>query len=151
MARRKPGKRFFEDLELIRARPDPGGRIVLDGCSLAAFARRVESANMERFPAGGFWSARPHDPFLNSCKCEAEKVPLENYVIAERAGAGTIYNWLRYFSPERLAAELGRSGPAAREVFAGVAGVPFDPEGDEFAVVAGRRAEVIPPAGCAAG
>ena len=115
---------------------EPGGFILLDVYSLVAFDRREESARYEVNLLNGFWSPKKYYGFLNTFKYEKEKVVLDKYAIIEPTRTRTIYNWLQYFSPEALKRELGECGLAVDQLYLDVAGSPFNPEGDEFAVVA---------------
>lgn len=114
----------------------PGGRVVLDVHSLAAFDQRIESSRCEPNLLNGFWSPHPYYGFLNTFKYAQERVTLDRYTIVEAAGTKTIYNWLQYFSVESLEEEFREAGLTIAEVYADVAGAPFDAEAGEFAVVA---------------
>jgi SAM-dependent methyltransferase len=117
----------------------PGGRIVLDVFSLAAFGRRIESSSCAENLMDGFWSPEPYYGFREAFKYDAEKVTLDKYTIVGRGGTRTIYNWLQYFSPESLDAEFRKAGLEVAETHGDAAGKPFDAEADEFAVVAAHR------------
>jgi 2-polyprenyl-3-methyl-5-hydroxy-6-metoxy-1,4-benzoquinol methylase len=116
----------------------PGGAVLLDVYSLKAFNKREEKAIYEVNLLDGFWSANKYYGFLNTFKYDAEKVVLDKYTIVEAERTRTIYNWLQYFSPESLEDEFAKSGFAIEKLFADVAGTPFNPQSDEFAVVAGK-------------
>jgi hypothetical protein len=115
-----------------------GGAVLLDVYSLKAFNKREEKAIYEVNLLDGFWSANKYYGFLNAFKYDDEKVVLDKYTIVEIECARTIYNWLQYFSPESLEDEFAKSGFAIEKLFADVAGTPFNPQSDEFAVVAGK-------------
>ncbi len=117
----------------------PGGAVLLDVYSLAAFAGRKELATCERDLLDGFWSPRPYYGFLNTFAYDEEKVVLDKYTIVEAARVRTIYNWLQYFSPETLECELNGSGLDVEKRYADVAGSTENPEHTEFAVVARKR------------
>jgi 2-polyprenyl-3-methyl-5-hydroxy-6-metoxy-1,4-benzoquinol methylase len=119
----------------------PGGRIVLDVCSPSAFDRRTESSSYEMNLMNGFWSPEPYYGFLNTFKYEEEKVTLDKYTIVERAKTKSIYNWLQYFSVESLTQEFREAGLTIDEVYADVAGKPYEAEADEFAIVAQKMQE----------
>ena len=114
----------------------PGGSVLLDVYSLAAFGLRAETATYEGNLLNGFWSPNRYYGFLNTFKYEGEKVVLDKYELIEASRTRTAYNWLQYFSPEALEREFGECGFAIEELYSDVAGSPFDSEGKEFTVVA---------------
>ncbi len=117
----------------------PGGAVLLDVYSLMAFNQREEKAIYKANLLDGFWSPNKYYGFLNTFKYDNEKVVLDKYTIVEEKRTRTFYNWLQYFSPESLENEFTESGFVIDKLFADVAGSPFDPESDEFAVVARRE------------
>jgi cyclopropane fatty-acyl-phospholipid synthase-like methyltransferase len=114
----------------------PGGAVLLDVYSLAAFAGRKELATCEMDLLDGFWSPHRYYGFLNTFKYDQEKVVLDKFTIVEEARTRTIYNWLQYFSPEGLEQELSGCGLDIEKRYADVAGSTYNPEHSEFAVVA---------------
>ncbi len=114
----------------------PGGSVLLDVYSLAAFEGREETAIYEANLLNGFWSLNKYYGFLNTFKYQSEKVILDKYTIIEADRTRTVYNWLQYFTPETLEREFYECGFVVEGFYSDVAGSPFDPENDEFAVVA---------------
>ena len=84
------------------------------------------------------WSPKKYYGFLNTFKYEKEKVVLDKYTLVEADRTRVVYNWLQYFSPERLKGEFEESGFSVEDFFSDVAGSPFDPLASELAVV-GRK------------
>jgi len=117
----------------------PGGAVLLDVYSLAAFAERREAASCEVDLLDGFWSPHRYYGFLNTFTYNEEKLALDKYTIVEEARTRTIYNWLQYFSPEDLERELNDCGLAVETRYGDVAGSTYDPVHSEFAVVARRQ------------
>jgi cyclopropane fatty-acyl-phospholipid synthase-like methyltransferase len=115
---------------------NPGGSVLLDIYSLSAFDRREEKAIYEKNLLDGFWSSNKYYGFLNTFKYEREKVVLDKYTIVEAAGTKVVYNWLQYFSPDMLEREFSECGFTIEKFYLNVAGDPFDPQADEFAIVA---------------
>lgn len=113
-----------------------GGYVILDVYSLNAFEEREEIAKYETNILNGFWSPNKYHGFLNTFKYDREKVILDKYTIVESDSTRTIYNWLQYFSPEDLEREFVESGFTIEELFSDVAGTPYDPQANEFAVAA---------------
>lgn len=118
---------------------NPGGAVLLDVYSLAAFAEREEAAVYEKNQLHGFWSADDYYGFLNTFKYEEEKVMLDKHTIVEKSRVRTVYNWLQYFTPEGLENEFLECGFAVEKFYSSVAGSPFDDTGSEFAIVARRE------------
>jgi SAM-dependent methyltransferase len=116
----------------------PGGHVLLDVYSLAAFEQREEIAKYELNLLNGFWSPNRYFGFLNTFKYEREKVSLDKYTIVEADRVRTVYNWHQYFSPEDINVEFADNGFKVENLYSDVAGKPFDPQSDEFAVVAER-------------
>jgi SAM-dependent methyltransferase len=112
------------------------GVLIFDAYSLKAFENRIESASYEKNQLHGFWSADDYYTFLNTFKYEKEKVVLDKYTIFEQKQKKTVYNWLQYYDPETLKKELSESGFTKTDLYANVAGDAFDPNADEFAIVA---------------
>ena len=106
--------------------------------SLHAFEQREEVARYEANLLDGFWSQDRYYGFLNTFKYEKEKVVLDKYTMVEASRTRTLYDWLQHFSLEALEREFAACGLMVEAPYADVAGTPFDPSGDDFAVVASR-------------
>ncbi len=115
---------------------EPGGSVLLDVYSLAAFEGREEGAIYEANLLDGFWSPNKYYGFLNTFKYQSEKVILDKYTIIEADRTRTVYNWLQHFTPETLEKEFFECGFVVEGLYSDVSGSPFDPENDEFAAVA---------------
>ena len=115
---------------------EPGGSVVLDVYSLKAFEQREETAMYGANLLDGFWSVNKYYGFLNTFKYEEEKVILDKYTLIEAAHTRTVYNWLQHFSSEALEREFVECGFKIEELYSDVAGLTFELEAKEFAVVA---------------
>ena len=113
-----------------------GGSVLLDAYSLTAFEQREETVMYEANLLNSFWSPNKYYGFLNTFKYEKEKVVLDKYTLVEADRTRTVYNWLQYFSPEALEKEFVECGFTVENFFSDVAGSHYDPESEEFAVVA---------------
>ncbi len=114
----------------------PGGSVFLDVYSLTAFDQREEVATYEANLLNGFWSQNEYYEFLNTFKYEDEKIVLDKYTLIEAARTRTVYNWLQYFSPEALEREFVECGFTVEKLYSDVAGLPFDSNTTEMALVA---------------
>lgn len=130
--RKKVLNLFYEILE-------PGGSVLLDVYSLTAFNQREEKSIYQVNLLDGFWSPNKYYCFLNTFKYEEEKVVLDKYTILEATRTRMIYNWLQYFSPESLKREFIESGFEIENIYVDVAGAPYDPQAEEFAIVARKK------------
>jgi hypothetical protein len=117
----------------------PKGRFLFDVDSMVALEPETESVSYQTSPHGGFWSPDPYFEFVNRFVYPHDAVTLDKHVIVEAERTRTICNWIQHFSPESLAAELGRANLEIATLLGDVAGRPFDPPAREFAVVARRQ------------
>jgi len=115
---------------------EPGGCVLLDVYSMNAFLQREETAMYEANMLNGFWSPNKYYGFLNTLKYKKERVVLDKYSLFEADRTRTVYNWLQYFSPDDLDKELAGCKFAVEEIYSDVAGSPYDPQANEFAVIA---------------
>ena len=123
-------------LSIFRTILKPEGAVLLDVYSFPAYEQTKEIATYEVNQLNGFWSPEKYYCFLNTYKYDEEKVILDKYTIIEPSRTREVYNWLQYFSPEALEREFSKNGLTIRDLYADVAGTPFDPKSNEFAVIA---------------
>ncbi len=114
---------------------ESGGSVLLDVYSLKTFEQREETAMYEANLLNGFWSLNMYYGFLNTFKYEEEKIVLDKYTLVEAAHTRTVYNWLQYFNPEALEREFVECRFSIEQLYSNVAGLPFNSETKEFAVV----------------
>jgi len=117
----------------------PNGSILLDVYSDTAFSKRKEAAIYEKNQLGGFWAKDDYYGFVTTFRYEQDKVILDKYTLIDRKKTRTVYNWLQYFTPEDITREFSLMGLEIESLYGDVAGAPFDPDADEFAVVARLR------------
>jgi 2-polyprenyl-3-methyl-5-hydroxy-6-metoxy-1,4-benzoquinol methylase len=118
---------------------NPGGSILLDVYSMAAFEKREECALYEINQLNSFWAKEEYYGFLNTFKYEDVKVVLDKYTIITAENLKTVYNWLQYFSAEDLNREFQDCGLKVVGQYADVAGGEFSQNSNEFAVVAQKE------------
>ena len=117
----------------------PGGSILLDAYLLNAYDQREEAATYECNQLDGFWSPKKYYGFLNTFKYDKEKVTLDKYTIIEKTQTREVYNWLQYFDKNSITKEFEENGLHIEEFYSDVAGKPFSPKSNEFAVVARKK------------
>lgn len=113
----------------------PGGSVLLDVYSLAAFDKREEVAKYGVDLLNGFWSPNKYYGFQNTFKYKEEKVVLDKYTIVESKRTRTVYNWLQYFASEDLEREFVEAGFTIEGFYSDVAGTKYDRDSSEFAVI----------------
>ena len=117
----------------------PGGSVLLDVCAMPAYRRRTESASYAVNLQEGFWSPDTYYGFQNSFKYDDARVALDKFTIVEKDRTRVVYNWLQYYETDSITKEFSEGGLRIVKFLANVAGDAFDPDGDEFAVIARRR------------
>lgn len=126
-------------LDIFHAILKPGGSVLLDAYSRHAFEARKEAASCAADMLDGFWSPERYYCFLNTFKYEQELLILDKYTIIEKTRTRTVYNWMQCFTPDTLEHEFTASGFTITDFHADVAGSPFVPGAQEFAVVARKK------------
>lgn len=116
---------------------NPGGAVLLDVFSMAAFHESTEESTFSRNLMKGFWAPGNYWGFYNSFRYPEEKVTLEKYSIYTPEESFTVYNWLQYFKPEDMEEEF--PGFTIRDIKGDVAGAEYTPEKHQFAIIAGRE------------
>ena len=126
-------KKFYDALK-------PNGALLLDVYSMAAYAERQELTLFEKNQLNQFWCPDDYYCFLNTFKYDDDAVVLDKYsIFPENGEPETVYNWLQYFSPESLTAELSAAGFDVQHIYKDVAAGVYDPDYAEFAVVASKK------------
>jgi SAM-dependent methyltransferase len=122
-------------LATFRSLLRPGGVLLFDVYSMAAYEARVESVSFAPKLLDGFWSSEPYFGFCHCFKYDEQAVVLDKYTIIEAERRYEVYNWLQSFSPQSLARELDAAGLRVAELLGNVAGDPYDEASTEFAVL----------------
>ena len=130
-------------LNKFRSILKPGGRVLLDVYSVAAFQEKEEVATYEENQLNGFWSPDKYYGFLNTFKYDKEMLSLDKYTIVESVRTREVYNWLQHFSPDDLAKEFASAGLAVERVYSDVAGADYSETSTEFAVVARKADDAV--------
>lgn len=123
-------------LKRIKGMLKPGGALVFDVYGTAQFAQRQEGATYGRTPMGDFWSPDDHFGFQTTFLYAAQKLALDRYLIVTPQRQFEIFNWLQYFDPETISAELSQAGLAVEAIVDLATGEPWTPEAGELAIIA---------------
>ena len=88
----------------------PGGRLVMDVLADRALEGLREQVVIEERLMNGFWSESDYVGIKRTWVYAEERLSLDHYAIVEPCGHWEIFNWLQYFSSERLVRELEEAG-----------------------------------------
>ena len=64
----------------------------------------------------GFWSASDYFAFQYTFRYDDHAVSLDRYTVIEEDRTWDVYNWLQFFSPDDIRAELGQAGFGNAEI-----------------------------------
>jgi len=121
----------------MRGMLNPGGQIVLDVAGIGSFNQREEVTIIQDKMMGGFWAADNYVGIQRTFVYPEEYLCLDRYVIVEPGEIWQIYNWLQYFTPESIKAELQSAGLKIDEMVGDLTGVSLQPKSDFIGIVAG--------------
>ena len=120
----------------IKGMLKPGGTFVFDVPTTSQFAERHEVATYGRNPMGDFWSPDDHFGFQTTFLYDEEKLALDRYLIVSPKRRFEIFNWLQYFDPETISAEVAQAGLVVEETLALTTGEPWASDAGELAILA---------------
>lgn len=127
-------------LEIFAEHLAPGGALLLDVWSLAAYAERGEREIFERRLMEGFWAPEDYFGFLRTFKYDAERIVLDKYTIITERSEFEVFNWLQYFDRDSLEREFAEHGLQMRALFGDVAGETHAEDAPVIAIIAERAA-----------
>ena len=116
----------------------PGGRLVFDVYSPGQMAGLTEGFVSGERLMDGFFAEEPYFGFRRTWLYRAEQVSLEHYLIASARQTFEIFNWMKYFTPDQITAELAAAGFRAEAFLEVETGVPWQGGATPFFVVAAR-------------
>ena len=125
-------------LKKIRSMLTEGGCLVLDVVSEASFPTLEEGLEIEQNLMGGFWSPGEYVGMHRRWLYAEEQVCLDHYGIFEDGQDFEIFNWMQYFSAERLREEIEGAGFSNVELFGSLALEPVSDSGNEIGAIACR-------------
>ncbi len=126
-------------LHKIAAALEPEGALVMDVTSQARFANAHDGRAREANLMGGFWAPPPYEGVHETWIYPEIRLILDRFTIIAAQGTRQYWNWMQCLSPGEVAAELQASGFGSPSLFGDIAGAPYDPASEQFAVVAHRR------------
>lgn len=121
-------------LKTIHRHLRPGGKLLLDVCTLAALEKFEESRTWEVCSESGFWSAEPYIAINGNYRYPGNVTLRQTLVVTEKA-AQNYYLWDTYFSKEALEKEALDCGFRVSGFFADVSGAVYQEDSPTLAVV----------------
>lgn len=116
----------------------PGGRIVLDVMAMGSFAARREETIVESNLMAGFWAEGDYVGMQRTILYPEESLSLDRVLIIEPTECWQIFNWLQYYTPNRLSGELSEAGFRIETLAGSLAGDPLTDDSVTMGVVATR-------------
>jgi SAM-dependent methyltransferase len=121
----------------MREMLNPGGQIVLDVAGTGSFGQKEEVTVIEDNMMAGFWAAGDYVGIQRTFVYAEQYLSLDRYVIVEPGETWQIYNWLQYFTPKSIEAELQNAGFEIDKIAGDLTGVPLTEKSDFIGIVAG--------------
>ncbi len=115
---------------------NPGGKIVLDVASTHAFDQRIECTQVEDRLMGGFWAEGDYLGLQKTFLYPDLRVALDRFLIVEPTEHWQICNWMQYFSPAEISAELETAGFRVDRMVGGLQGDPLSADSDLIGIIA---------------
>lgn len=130
------GRRLL--LDKVRGSLVPGGCFVFDVFSTGMLAGLHEETAVERRLMDGFWAKGDYVGFKARFLYPDMAVGLERYLVVTPERAFAIDNWIQYYTPASIAAELSPAGFSEIDIADFATGGPWDAGPTAFAVIARR-------------
>ena len=120
----------------MREMLNPDGRIVIDVAGMGLLADKEECTYIEERLLDGFWAEGDYVGIQRTFVYPEEHLSLDRYLIIEPNETWQVFNWMQYFSPESLQAELRLAGFDVVKMVGELTGEPLQDGGDFIGVIA---------------
>ena len=120
----------------MREMLNPDGRIVIDVAGMGLLSGMEESTRIEERLLDGFWAEGDYVGIQRTFVYPEEHLSLDRYLIIEPNETWQVFNWMQYFSPESLQAELRLAGFDVVKMVGELTGEPLQDGGDFIGVIA---------------
>lgn len=118
----------------------PGGHFLFDVFSRPQFGQIEEGLVCEHRLMNGFWAEGDYFGFKATHRYTDRHIALERYLIVEPQRTRDIYNWMQYFTPAEIEAELTAAGLDLVEIFDLASGGKWIEKSTPFGVLARKPA-----------
>jgi SAM-dependent methyltransferase len=120
----------------MREMLNPDGQIVFDVAGMGLLTGKEECTLLEDRLMGGFWADGDYVGIQRTFVYSKENLSLDRYLIIEPNETWQIFNWMQYFTPESLQAELRRAGFEVVKMAGELTGKQLQTDGDFIGVIA---------------
>ncbi|PKR87241.1 SAM-dependent methyltransferase [Pleomorphomonas diazotrophica] len=120
----------------IKAALKPNGVFVFDVFSTGMFDELHEETLFQPRLMNGFWAAGDYIGFKMTQLYRDEAISLERYLIVTPDRTFQIHNWMQYYTPDIITAEVLAAGYSAVEIVDFATGGPWPGGATAFAVIA---------------
>jgi 2-polyprenyl-3-methyl-5-hydroxy-6-metoxy-1,4-benzoquinol methylase len=118
----------------IYDRLKPGGRFLLDVCSIKEYTDSEESQTWEVQEDGGFWSSEKYLCLNSNCKYQ-DYTTLMQAVVITQIETKVYYVWNHCFTPNSLICEAIEVGFKPIQLYNNVAGEPYTDDSNTIAIL----------------
>ena len=112
------------------------GVLVFDVFSPGQMAGLVEGVEAGRRLMGDFWAEDDYFALKRTFVWPAARISLERYLVLQPDRRLEIYNWMQYYTPASIAAELAQSGYVVEASLEVATGLPWQESPTAFVVLA---------------
>jgi len=117
----------------------PGGAFAMDVTSAARFAAEHDGIRREPDLMNGFWAPTRYDGIQETFTYPDLRLVLDRFTIITEDATKQYWNWMQCLTPDEVADELRGAGFGAPDIVGDLAGSPYDPASETFAVVVRRE------------
>lgn len=125
-------------LASVAASLAPDGHFVLDVYSPGQMAAMAEGLEFGHRYMNGFWAEEDYYAFKRTALYADRLVSLERFLVASAQRSFEVFNWMQYFTPDSIAAELADAGYAVEAPVEVGSGKPWAGGATPFFVIARR-------------
>lgn len=120
----------------VKAALKPNGVFLFDVFSTGMFGELREETLFQPRLMNGFWAAGDYVGFKTTQLYRDEAISLDRYLIATPDRTFQVYNWMQYYTPASITAEVLAGGYSAVEIADFANGGPWPGGATAFAVIA---------------
>ena len=120
----------------VRSALKPTGSFVFDVFSTGMFAELHEEMVFDGRLMSGFWAAGDYVGFKTTRLYPDEAIGLDRYLIAVPDRTFQVFNWMQYYTPDTITAEVLATGYASVDIVDFATGEPWPGGASAFAVIA---------------